>query len=296
MPSPDRDRPDRDRSADATGGNSPGASAGEEGAGGHASESGPKGDSTQQEREERPGSAALAWRGAKRFAYGLGGLVAAVLVLLGVGLLLLQTEWGSRAAKDLILAKVNPLGEAQLQIDDLDGNWITHLEAKGVRLVRPAAKQGSTLGVRPLTPSDEVPAAPGPAPRTAPDSVRMVQIDSLNSDYRLLELLSNRVHLSGGQVFGPDVRMAQQADGSWDLLQPFVNDTADTTASAWTVRLDSVRLRGGRLDARFHTRNGTDSTLRARGLEFFAADMNFGGGRSARSRCAISGSTPRTAT
>ncbi|PSQ83893.1 MAG: hypothetical protein BRD44_02920 [Bacteroidetes bacterium QS_7_67_15] len=190
-------------------------------------------------------------------------------MLLALVLLLLQTEWGSRVAKDLLLAQVNPIGEAHLQIDDLDGNWITHLEAKGVRLVRPAAKQGSTLGVRPLTPSDGAPAAPGPAPRTAPDSVRMVQIDSLNTDYRLLELLSNRVHLSGGQVYDPDVRMAQQTDGSWDLLQPFVSDTTvqDTTASAWTVRLDSVRLRGGRLDARFHTRNGTDSTLRVRDID-----------------------------
>ena len=260
MPSADDQSPQSSR---------PAAPGGGEGNGAGASEA----SRAQQEREEHArGSAALAWRGAKRFAYGIGGVLAAVLVLLGVGLLLLQTEWGSRAAKDLILAKINPLGEAQLQIDDLDGNWITHLEAKGVRLVRP------------LTPSDEVPAAPAPAPRTAPDSVRMVQIDSLNTDYRLLELLSNRVHLSGGQVYDPDVRMAQQIDGSWDLLQPFVSDTTaqDTTESAWTVRLDSVRLRGGRLDARFHTRNGADSTLRVRDLEFFAADMDVGGGRAPR--------------
>ena len=211
--------------------------------------------------EPRPGSAALAWRGVKYFAYGLGSLLLTAVLLVGVALLLLQTEWGTRVAKNLILAQVNPIGEARLEIDEVDGNWLTHLELKGVRLVRP-----------PL-PSDDVPAADA-----ARDSVRMLQIDSLKTDFRLLGLLDNRVQLDGVQAYGPDLRMAQQADGSWDLLQPFVSDTTqDATESAWRVRLDSVEINRGRLDMKFYTASGADSTLRVRDLNAFAYDMDFGG-------------------
>ncbi|PSQ81300.1 MAG: hypothetical protein BRD46_02470 [Bacteroidetes bacterium QS_8_68_15] len=245
MASSPSDRPDRDAPAPDDGG-------------------GGEGDGVDVPREERSGSADGAWRGARRLAYGVGGLLLTVVLLVTVGLLLVQTEWGSGVAKDLLLAQVNPIGEAQLQIDDIDGNWVSNLRLEGVRLVRPP------------TPSDEVPAAASTAPRPAPDSIRMMQIDSLQTDFRLLGLLDNRLHLDGVQVWRPDVRMAQQADGSWDLVQPFESDTAATTESAWSVRLDSVEVNRGRLDAAFHTERGADSTLRVRDFEFFARDMDFG--------------------
>ena len=244
------------------------------GAGERDAEGNTSGENAPVEKEPQPGSGALAWRGAKRFAYGVGGLLLTVVLLAGLALLLLQTEWGARVAKNLILAQVNPIGEARLEIDEIDGNWVSSLQLEGVRLVRPEAKQGSAPGVRP---TDDVPGT-GARADSARGPVQMIQIDSLKTDYRLLGLLDNRVHLSGVQIYGPDVRMTQQADGSWDLLQPFVADTtASATESAWTVRLDSVEIQRGRLDARFYTRSGADSTLRVRRLDAFASNIDVGG-------------------
>lgn len=174
----------------------------------------------------------------RRVLLGLGGLVALVVVLVVALLLVLQTNWGASKVGDFLTEVANPYEAADLSIGDIDGNWISHLELLDVALTRTDSASG--------------------------ERVRMAQLDSLELRYDLLSLFQKKLRVREVGVSGLSVAMRQQADSTWDLLQPF-GGAEDTSQSAFTVQVDDITVEDTRFAAQFYA-PGRDSTLRVSNL------------------------------
>jgi translocation and assembly module TamB len=186
-------------------------------------------------------------RWGRRAALAVGGLAAALLLLVGALLLGLQTETGSTAAARWLAQTANPLPGTQLSVGRAAGTWWGGLRLTNVTLTRPDSSTG-----RP---------------------VQMAHVDTLSARYRLLPLLQNRLHLTSVAVDGPSVTARQAADSSWDwgrllAADPAAAEAPDTSAGL-AVQVDRLRLSGGAVTAAFYA-GGRDSTARVRALDLRA--------------------------
>ncbi|HMB92573.1 MAG TPA: hypothetical protein VKP65_17090, partial [Rhodothermales bacterium] len=181
---------------------------------------------------------------ARGLLIGIGSLVGVVISLVLLLLLILQTNFGAARIGDAVIGLANPFDEAQIEIGDIDGNWLTTLKLYDVNIIRT-----DTLN----------------ADFAASDTVRMLHADTLELRYRLLSLLSGKIHVRNAYAAGLDVKIQQQADSTWDLLQFAGQDTTtkrvDTTGNAFTFEVDHIRLHRADLAARFYPPE-RDSTLR----------------------------------
>lgn len=193
-----------------------------------------------EKTEQTQGRRVLRW-----MLIGLGGLVGAVLLLILGFLLVLQTNWGASRVGDALLGLANPFDEATIEIGQIEGNWLTGLKLYNVNIVR----EGH--------------------PDEAADSVRMAHVDTLLVRYRLHKLLSGTINLRSVYLSGADLRMRQQADSTWDLLNALGQDTTtvvDTTKRGFAFRIDQIQTRNVRAEARFYPPE-KDSTLRLQNLD-----------------------------
>ncbi len=202
--------------------------------------------------DERGASPRRLRRGLKYAAYGLGGLIALVVVLVLAFLLLLQTNWGSARVSRALVGLANPFDAAQLTIGEVDGNWVSNLTLRDVNLFR----LDSTAAL--------------------PDTIRMAHVDSVRLRYALPALLRGTIHVREASAFGPQVAARQQPDSTWDLLQPFATEAPqDTAQAAFTFRVDQLRVEDGRATAAFYNPR-RDSTLHVRGLHVRAEGLLIG--------------------
>ena len=176
----------------------------------------------------------------RRAALGLGALV-------GLALLLLQSDRVATAVVQQAAATLNPLDGTELTVRRASGSWIGSLRLSDVTLTR-----RDTSGAR----------------------LQMAHVDSLAATYRLWPLLRSELHVTQVTVDSPSVTMRQAADSTWDWAR-VLPTTTDTTASAWTVRLDRADVRRGGWEARFHA-PGRDSTAGVRDLRLAFRDVRVG--------------------
>lgn len=180
---------------------------------------------------------------------GVGGLVGLVVVLVLALLLILQTEWGAERTKNILLGRLNALFDgAELQVNRLGGNFVGHIALYDVNLVKA-------------------------------DGERMAHVDTLTARYHLLPLLRNRLHLTDIYLASPYVRMEQNADSTWDLLNVIAQDSVavDTAEAQSTlvIELDHFDLRRGTVEAAFYA-GDRDSVIVARNLTIELGDMRLG--------------------
>ncbi len=173
--------------------------------------------------------------------------MAAVLLLLGAGLLVLQTESGATAAAQWLTSVVNPLPNTQLTVERASGNWLRSLQLTGVTLTRPDSSSGP--------------------------AVQMAHVDTLAAEYRLLPLLQGRLHVTNVSVAEPEVTLRQAADSTWDWSRVLPDTAAEPDTSAgMPIRIDRVRLTRGLVSAAFYA-GGRDSTAHVRDLQLRARDI-----------------------
>lgn len=184
--------------------------------------------------------------------YGLGGLLALVVALVLGLLLMLQTNWGATRVSHALIGLADPFDAAQIEIGRVDGNWVTNLTLRDVHLFR------LDSAATPL------------------DTVSMARIDSVRLRYDLPPLLRRTLHVREAGAYGPTLTARQRPDSTWDLLDPFVSDQpADTTASTFSFRIDSLRVQDARLAAAFYNPR-RDSTLRVHDLDLEAGPLHIG--------------------
>ncbi len=185
-------------------------------------------------------------RWGRRVLWGLGGLLGTVVVLVGLVLLVLQTETGATAAVQFLAPRVNPMTNTTLSVEQASGNWVRSLRLTNVSLTRPDSASG--------------------------EHVTMAQIDTLAVQYRLGALLRGRLHLTSVALSDPSVTMRQTADSTWDWVRLAPQSEAPDTSAGMPIRIDRMRLNNGQFNAVFHA-EGRDSTARVRDLELKARDL-----------------------
>ena len=191
------------------------------------------------EPKETPGAPA-----GKRRRWWVRALAGLALVLTGAALAL-QTQWGATHAVRFALDRLDLFEGARLEVGGARGTVFTRLALFDVRLVRD-------------------------------DGVRLVHVDTLAARYRLWPLLRKELHLDTLAVVRPVVTMRQAADATWDLVNVLPADTtADTTATAFRIRLDAATLRDGSAGARFFA-PGRDSVLDVAALALRLRDVRLG--------------------
>jgi len=172
----------------------------------------------------------------------LGGL----LLLLGIGLLALQTETGATTAARFIASSANPLPGTRIEVDRASGTWLRSLQLTGLTLTRTDSASGA--------------------------SVQMAHVDSLDVRYRLLPLLQGRVHVTALSVGGPSVTMRQAADSTWDWAQVLPPSSEEDTSATMPIRVDRAEIVAGAFSAAFYA-DGRDSTARVRDLRLRAEHL-----------------------
>ena len=186
-------------------------------------------------------------RWGRRVLWGLGGLLGTVVLLVGLALLVLQTETGATAAIQFLAPRVNPMTNTTLSVEQASGNWVRSLRLTNVSLTRPDSASG--------------------------EPVTMAQLDTLAVRYRLGALLQGRLHLTSVALSDPSVTMRQTADSTWDWVRrlPLQSETPDTSAGM-PIRIDRLGVDDGQFSAVFHAEE-RDSTARVRDLELTAQDL-----------------------
>ncbi|MCH7975054.1 MAG: translocation/assembly module TamB domain-containing protein [Bacteroidetes bacterium] len=182
---------------------------------------------------------------------GFGLLVAALLVLVVVVLLLLQTGFGRNVVRNIAVGQIqNALAEgATVEIARLGGNLLTNAELTGV-VIR---QNGETTAT----------------------------IDTVRARYSLPALLRRTFSAGRIDVIGPVVFARQLPDSTFNLqylLKPSDELDADSTASPFTVVIDSVLMERGRVEVHFYA-PGRDSILVLDHIVLTASDFFAGDGR-----------------
>ena len=121
----------------------------------------------------------------RRIVRLLIGLSVALLVLIGIALVAVETGWAKNQIRQLIVRQANQYLTATLDIESLGGSLFRGIELTGVRLSR---------GGSPL-----------------------ITIDSVAVSYSIRELVQPGVVIRHVRLVRPRIRGGKQPDGRWDL-------------------------------------------------------------------------------
>jgi len=190
-------------------------------------------------------------RWGRRALWGLGGLLGTGLLLVGLLLLVLQTETGATATVQFLTPPLNPLPGTTLSVERASGNWVRSIRLTNVSLTRPDSTSGTP--------------------------VTMAHVDTLALEYRLGALLRGRLHFPSATVHGPSMTMRQAPDSTWDWgrLYPHTEPAPDDTSAAMPLHIDQLRVDDGAFRAAFFAA-GRDSTARIHDLEVRAQELALG--------------------
>ena len=182
----------------------------------------------------------------RRVGRALGWTVAGLALLIGAGLLVLQTETGATALARSVAGAVNPLTDTEITIERASGSWLRSLRLTGVTVTRTDSATGTP--------------------------VQMARIDTLAARYRLLPLLQGRLHVTDVSVSGPSVTLRQAADSTWDWARVLPAGGSEDTSAGMPIQIDRVAVTDGALSAQFYA-EGRDSTAQVRDLRVRARDL-----------------------
>lgn len=181
-------------------------------------------------------------RTARAVLKALGVLLGAVLGLVLLFLLALQTDPGATRFTRFLLDRVLPYEAAVAVFDDVDGGFLTRVEITGLGVYRLAGA----------------------------DTLLMARADTLRLAYNLLPLLSGRVDISELFLHDPVLVARQGPAGAWDLLEPFGADM--TAPRRFDLDIEALRVTDAALDAHFYAPE-RDTLLRVRGLSLRAGPL-----------------------
>jgi translocation and assembly module TamB len=186
-----------------------------------------------------------------RVLWGLGGLIGTGLLLVGLFLLVLQTETGATATVQFLAPHLNPLPGTTLSVERASGNWVHTVRLTNVSLTRPDS--------------------------TSDTPATMAHVDTLAIQYRLGALLRGRLHVPSATIHSPSLTMRQAPDSTWDWgrLYPSTEPAPDDTSASMPIQIDRLRVGDGAFNAAFFAEQ-RDSTARIHGLEVRARDLHLG--------------------
>jgi uncharacterized protein involved in outer membrane biogenesis len=152
-----------------------------------------------------------------RLAKVLVGLVALVLVLVGVGLAVLETVWAKEAIRSLIVRQANQYLTATLSIGRLEGSLLRGIALADVSV----AREGRTL----------------------------IQIERIALSYSIRELVQAGVVVRRVQVTRPRIVGSRQPDGRWDLGALVRRDAREQerTGPSRPIEVQSIEIIDGRI-------------------------------------------------
>jgi len=152
-----------------------------------------------------------------RLAKVLVGLVALVLVLVGVGLAVLETVWAKEAIRSLIVRQANQYLTATLSIGRLEGSLLRGIALADVSV----AREGRTL----------------------------IQIERIALSYSIRELVQAGVVVRRVQVTRPRIVGSRRPDGRWDLGALVRRDAREQerTGPNRPIEVQSIEIIDGRI-------------------------------------------------
>lgn len=244
------------------------------------------GEDAEQERERSTARKLL-----RTVLVILGSVAGGVTVLIILFFLALQTNWGGTHFADFLFTIVNPFAESETEYDELRGNFITRLEWDNLQMYRVDTIYVDTVWTTPEGGDNQdrvpviryvhedsltTPAEAAEFDTLVVDTLMLASIDTLRLRYNLLSLLRRQVHFREIYIANPSFWARQQADSTWDLLEPFGADTskAEPGQAAFTFRIDEARVTDGELLA-YYDPPRTDSVLQIEDFALEAGDMLF---------------------
>jgi autotransporter translocation and assembly factor TamB len=148
------------------------------------------------------------------------GLIAFVLVLLGLGLAAIETGWAKNRIRGLIVRQANQYLTATLSIGRLEGSLL----------------RGITLG--------DV--------SVARDGRTLIHIDEIAFSYSIRELVQSGVVVRRVQLTRPRIAAGRQPDGRWDLAALVRRDSREQerTGPSRPIEVLSIEIIDGRISLR----------------------------------------------
>jgi hypothetical protein len=145
------------------------------------------------------------------------GLVAIILILVGVGLAVVETGWAKNRLRDLIVGQANQYLTATLSIGSLGGSLLRGLQLGDISLSR----DGRTL----------------------------VHIDQVELEYSIRELYQQGTIIRRIRLTRPHVVGAKMADGRWDLgaLVKRESREEERTGPGRAIQIQSIEVVDGRV-------------------------------------------------
>lgn len=151
----------------------------------------------------------------KGLAWALVLAVAAVLTLLGVVLLALQTGWGQNELRAVIVSQANRYLTATLEIGALRGSLLRGIELDDIRLSR--------------------------------DGEPLITIDAVRVSYSIRELFEGGTTIRTLVLERPRIAAAKQPDGRWNLAALVRRDTTRNRSSGpgRPIHIQQIEIRDG---------------------------------------------------
>lgn len=143
--------------------------------------------------------------------------VLALLLLLAVVLLLIQTGPGATLIGRLALSIANPWSPASATLESAGGSWLTSLELRGLRIENPAEDL-------------------------------LITIDTLRASYSPPALLAGTLRFDSVELRGPVIRTGSGVSGSWALIEPFLpaaDTSPDTTGPGLQIECGRLVISDG---------------------------------------------------
>src|SRR5947209_10516217 len=158
-------------------------------------------------------------RRVRRLGVALGKTVvyvtAAILILLGVGLAVLETSWAKARIRNLIVRQANEYLTATLEIGRLEGSLLRGIQLGDIKLSR----NGRTL----------------------------VAIDDVSLSYSIRELIQRGTVIRRIRLTRPRVIMSRTPDGRWDLTTLVRREAREekATGPGRPIEIESIEVQDG---------------------------------------------------
>ena len=148
---------------------------------------------------------------AKTVVYG----TAAILIVVGVAIAVIETGWAKNRIRDLIVRQANQYLTATLEIGRLEGSFFRGIKLGDIRLSR----NGRTL----------------------------IAIDDVSLSYSLRELFQPGVVIREIRLARPRVAIARTPEGKWDITDLVRRDARDEkrTGPGRPIEIDKIEVFDG---------------------------------------------------
>src|ERR1019366_7124136 len=143
---------------------------------------------------------------------------AAILIVIGIAIAVIETGWAKNRIRDLIVHQANQYLTATLEIGRLEGSFFRGIKLGDIRL----SKNGHTI----------------------------VAIDDVSLSYSLRELFQQGVVIREIRLFRPRVAMARTPEGKWDITDLVKRDAREEkkTGPARPLEIDRIEVFDGDIE------------------------------------------------